>query len=248
MIMRWLEQNMFHLKRDSALWVLGLLSALLTFVLASTGVLQEAFPSLTPAFIKKLELVSGLVAALTAYLRMSPLDITEHGRNKLVQSKLNKEARSKATRNRYGAYALAAAIAGSSACASGGSSYDKFGVALTKAESAVFSAVGATRNAVYTSCDLTLPGFNPKECSGHYLKLQQAIEAGRSFSLAVRENNMAEVPAMLVALDQLRLLVQGLWPDANERRALVTRIESAIREVMKLGESSGALNRPPGRQ
>lgn len=67
---------MFKLTRDSALWWLLLVCSVATFLTGHFELLTNAFPSLSPVWQSRIELVGGLGALVATYLRMSPLALS----------------------------------------------------------------------------------------------------------------------------------------------------------------------------
>ncbi len=63
--------------RDSALLWIGLAIAVAGFLGEHFGLLQQAFPTIGPAWHARFELFSGLAGMVAAYLRMSPLALSD---------------------------------------------------------------------------------------------------------------------------------------------------------------------------
>lgn len=62
--------------RDGAIWLVMVIGGVLGFLSGHFDLLQKAFPSVGPAWSARLELVSGLVALIGGFLRMSPLALS----------------------------------------------------------------------------------------------------------------------------------------------------------------------------
>lgn len=63
------------LTRDNAGLLIILAGAVLTFLIANFGLMTNSFPGIDPAWKSRIELASGVIAVVSAYLRLSPLPL-----------------------------------------------------------------------------------------------------------------------------------------------------------------------------
>ena len=77
--------------RDSRIWTLMIIAAVLANLSSSFGLLHEAFPWMTPAHDARIELASMLIGTLAGVLRMSPLPISPRGRARQIQKQNDRD-------------------------------------------------------------------------------------------------------------------------------------------------------------
>lgn len=70
------------MKRDSTIWMVMLVSSVLTFLLSNQNLLQEA--GVSPQVEAWIELIAGCLGAVAGFLRMSPLALSDAGREKFT--------------------------------------------------------------------------------------------------------------------------------------------------------------------
>jgi len=76
--------TMSGLTRDSVLWLILFLAAVVAFLGSHFQLLQAAFPNQVDAQLQsQIELLSGLIGVVAAYLRLSPLPVSDRGREKI---------------------------------------------------------------------------------------------------------------------------------------------------------------------
>ena len=62
--------------RDGAIWLVGMIGAILIFLSDQFGVLQEAFPNLGPLWASRIKFGASIIGFVSAYLRMSPAPLS----------------------------------------------------------------------------------------------------------------------------------------------------------------------------
>jgi hypothetical protein len=203
--------------RDSAVWVVVIVSGLLTFLMGHFGLLVDAFPGLSPAWEARIELAAGLLSVVAGVLRMSPLPISPDGRDRAIAKEVDREMQ------RLPVVLLAVLLgAGVSSCASAAGP-------LVAADRAVHAAVAQTQDTGDALCDRQV--LSPAACQQFAAELIPVIESADAFNRAVRANSAAEVPAMIGALDRFVRALEQLVPSAAERAAIQARVNEAIAQL-----------------
>jgi hypothetical protein len=206
--------------RDSAFWIVLMVSGVLTFLLGHFGLLQDAFPSLGPSWEARIELAAGCLSVIAGVLRMSPLPISPDGREKAIARDVDREMR------RLPAILLVMLLgAGVVSCASAGGP-------LVAADRAVHAAVAQTQDTADRLCDRQI--LTPAACQQLNADLVPVIESADAFNRAVRANSSAEVPAMIGALDRFARALEPLVPDATERAAIQAQVAAALAQLRAL--------------
>jgi len=72
-----MSHSHWHLKRDSIVWIVLLVSSVLTFLASHFDLMREAFPWFSEAHEAQLQLASMLVAVISAKLSWSPLGLSD---------------------------------------------------------------------------------------------------------------------------------------------------------------------------
>lgn len=72
------------MKRDSIIWIIGLVASVCVFLSAHFNMVQEAFPGVTPIWQARIELAAVFTGFLSALLRMSPLPLHPDNRMALA--------------------------------------------------------------------------------------------------------------------------------------------------------------------
>lgn len=107
------------------------------------------------------------------------------------------------------------------------------GGSLVAADRAVHTAVTQTQDTGERLCDRQV--LSAETCQKFFAQLVPVLSDADAFNRAVASQSVAQVPAMIAALERLAASVLGLLPDDAQRDALHERITVALDRLRAVG-------------
>jgi hypothetical protein len=224
------------LTRDSVLWWIVILGAGATFLASHFDLLVAAIPGLGDVWQARIELVAAVLGFLAGYLRMSPLGLSEAGRQRLTNGS---NRISPSTLNKLTSILALVAVASSwSACASLGTKQR-----AVAAYQGVETALGAFQDAeIALYASRSLPQLTDERHLQIHRVLADAFEAQRLAGFALLAWRSGEpVPASLTAwLDAVDRTLRSLTDLVPES---ATGIWQTLREWARAAQGVAAVLR-----
>jgi hypothetical protein len=103
------------------------------------------------------------------------------------------------------------------------------GRSLARSVDAVHAVVAVSQDSADFVCDANLA---PRDaCQQFNARLVPVIDAAERFARAAAQNSPAELPAMVLALGDLRTEAIALFTDEQLRRSVLLRIDTALKQL-----------------